>query len=108
MDLSVSIRSGVGSRVVGRVINLSEGGMLVATARGDEVGELADFELLGPTFRYAGRARLAHREEGALGLRFLSWDGPATRSLRALVDARLRAQQQLESDRRVGAGQLVG
>jgi hypothetical protein len=43
-----------------------------------------------------------------MDLRFLSWDGPATRSLRALVDARLRAQQQLESDRRVGAGQLVG
>ena len=65
--------------------------MLVAS--GDlEVGETAGFELVGPGFRFAGVATVAHRSDRAMGLRFLSWEGPAYRPVCALIAARLRRQ----------------
>jgi hypothetical protein len=65
--------------------------MLVAS--GDlEVGETAGFELVGPGFRFAGLATVAHRTDRAIGLRFLSWEGPAYPSVCALIAARLRRQ----------------
>jgi hypothetical protein len=85
------VRSAGRACVVGRVLNLSEGGMLVAS--GDrEVGETACFELVGPGFRFAGLATVAYRSDRAMGLRFLSWEGPAYRSVCALIAARLRRQ----------------
>jgi len=92
-DLSVSMRGNERSSVVGRVVNLSGGGMLVAISSDLDIGKFAHFELSGPAFCFAGRAEVAHRDDRAMGLRFVSWDGPVGRSVYALVVARLRRQQ---------------
>jgi hypothetical protein len=92
-DLSVSMRANERPSVVGRVVNLSGGGMLVAISSDLDLGKFAHFELSGPAFCYAGRAEVAHREDRAMGLRFVSWEGPVGRSVHALVAARLRRQQ---------------
>lgn len=63
--------------------------MLVESRSDLEVGELSGFELSGPGFRYVGFAAVAHRSEGALGLRFVAWEGPVDHAIRALVAARL-------------------
>ena len=91
-DLSAILRPPGRSCVIGRVLNLSEGGMLVASSDLD-VGETTDFELAGPDFRSAGLAKVAHRTEVATGLRFLRWQGIADRPLRALIAARIRKRQ---------------
>jgi hypothetical protein len=69
------------------VLNLSEGGMLVA---GEDlaVGDRTGFELAGPSFHYAGVAEVAHLTNGTTGLRFLSWQGQADRPVRSLIAAR--------------------
>jgi hypothetical protein len=90
-DLSATLRCVGRSRTVGRVLNLSEGGMLVAGSD-LKVGETASFELAGPDFQFAGLATVAHRTDRAAGLRFLSWEGPAYRPVCALIAARLRRQ----------------
>jgi hypothetical protein len=51
-DLSATLRSAGHTRVIGRVLNLSEGGMLFAGSDLD-VGETTSFELEGPGFRFA-------------------------------------------------------
>jgi hypothetical protein len=88
-DLSATLRSAGRIRVVGRVLNLSEGGMLLAGSDFD-VGETATFELEGPGFQFAGLATVAHCTGKAVGLRFLSWEGPAYRPICRLIVARLR------------------
>jgi hypothetical protein len=52
---------------VGRVLNLSQDGILVA-ATGLRPGEVTGIELHGPHFRYAGVAKVAHRSSGKTGL----------------------------------------
>ncbi len=91
--LSASLRSNGRSMGVGRVLNLCEDGMLVETSGDLEVGELSGFELAGPGFRYVGFAAVAHGSDGALGLRFVTWEGPVDGALCALVAARLRRGQ---------------
>jgi hypothetical protein len=91
-DLSATLRPSRRTCVRGRVLNLSEGGMLVAASDLD-AGETTDFELMGFDFRFAGVAEVAHRTDVATGLRFLRWQGPADRRLRALIAARVRKQQ---------------
>jgi hypothetical protein len=91
-DLSASLRSDRRCGDAGRVLNLCEGGMLLEGGSDLEVAETVGFELVGPYFRYAGLATIAHREDGAIGLRFLSWDGPVDRPVRALIAARLCGQ----------------
>ena len=86
-DLLASLRSIGRSEHVGRVLNLSQGGMLVAGGE-LKIGEISGFELAGPGFRYAGIAEIAHRTNGALGLRFIWWRARADRSLRELVKQR--------------------
>ena len=87
-DLSATLRPAGRASVVGDVLNISQGGMLVGA--GDlEVGETAGFEIIGPDFRLAGLATVAHCTEDATGLRFLSWQGPAHRTIRGLVQERL-------------------
>jgi len=55
-----------------RVLNLSEGGVLVAGGELD-VGEIVSFELSGfREFRFAGLAEVAHRTNRATGLRLLA------------------------------------
>ncbi len=92
-DLSASLRSSGRRLGVGRVLNLCEGGMLVEISCDLEAGEVSGFELAGPDFRYVGFAVVAHRAAGAIGLRFVTWEGPVDRSLRALVAARLSSGQ---------------
>lgn len=65
--------------------------MLVARSDLD-VGETAGFELVGPGFRFAGLATVAHHTDRAVGLRFLSWQGQAYRAVCALIAARLPRQ----------------
>jgi hypothetical protein len=91
-DLSASLRPSRRTCITGRVLNLSEGGMLVA-ASDVNAGETTAFELVGPDFRFAGVAEVAHRTDVATGLRFLRWQGPADRRLRALIGATVRKQQ---------------
>jgi hypothetical protein len=67
--------------------------MLVAARGAYPVAAIANVELDGPDFRYAGRAQVARRGDGVLGMRFLSWDGLAERSVRSLAAARLHRQQ---------------
>ncbi len=92
-DLSASLRSNGRRWVDGRVLNLSKGGMLVASGSDLDVGDCPGFELSGFDFSYGGRSEVAHRTGGAIGLHFLSWEGLADRAVSALVDARLRAEQ---------------
>jgi hypothetical protein len=86
-DLLASLRALGRSRSFARVINLSQGGMLVAET-GLQVGEETAFELAGPGFRYAGVADVAHITNGATGLRFRSWQGQADRPMRSLIAKR--------------------
>jgi hypothetical protein len=84
-DLSASLRSNGRCLGVGRVLNLCEGGMLVESGCDLGVGEISGFELAGVDFRYFGFAAVAHRAAGAIGLRFVTWEGPVEHSLRALM-----------------------
>ncbi len=78
---------------VSRVLNLCEAGMLLESSSDLAVGEISGFELAGPGFRYVGFAAVAHRSDGVIGLRFLTWEGPVDHSIRALVAARLSSGQ---------------
>jgi hypothetical protein len=66
--------------------------MLVVTSDLD-VGGTTDFELVGPDFRFAGLAKVAHRTDVATGLRFLRWQRPTDPPLRAMIAASIRKQQ---------------
>jgi hypothetical protein len=72
------------------VLNLSEGGVLVAGGERD-VGEIVSFELSGPReFRFAGLAEVAHSTKRATGLRFLNPDASAGRQIEDLIAPRIR------------------
>jgi hypothetical protein len=86
------------------VLNLGEGGMLVADLDLD-VGVLASFEIAGLYFRYAGVAAAAHNTDGATGVHFVRWQGQADRPLRALIAA--RTVRQRLTVREPGAGQAL-
>jgi len=75
-----------------RVLNLSEGGVLVAGGERD-IGEIVSFELSGPQeFRFAGLAEVAHSTKTATGLRFLDADASARRQIEDLIATRIRGQ----------------
>jgi len=71
-----------------RVLNLSEGGMLVTGGELD-VGAIARFELVGRELRSVGIAEVAHRSPATTGLRFVQVDASAGREVRQLVTARV-------------------
>ena len=73
-DLHSNLAASGSSTEVDRVLNLSDGGMLIANRR-LKVGQETDFELTGPNFHYAGVAEVAHLTTESTGLRFLSWQG---------------------------------
>jgi PilZ domain len=74
-----------GRYAVDRVLNLSEGGVLVAGGEPD-VGEIVSFELSGPRdFRFAGLAEVAHSTNRATGLRFLDAEASADREIEDLI-----------------------
>jgi len=85
--LRARIGSGRESRDVEDVINLSEGGMLVAD-KGLTVGARTGFELSGPDFHYAGVAEVMHLTNETTGLRFLSWQARDNRPIRSLIEQR--------------------
>jgi PilZ domain len=77
--------SGDESRSVESVLNLSEGGMLVADDTLD-VGQKTEFELSGPSFHYAGVAEVVHLTNETTGLRFLSWQNHDNRPIRSMIE----------------------
>jgi PilZ domain len=86
-DVRARFGSGGGSRGVDRVLNLSEGGMLVADDTLN-VGQSTAFELSGPDFHYAGVAEVMHLTNETAGLRFLSWQARDNRPIRSLIEQR--------------------
>jgi hypothetical protein len=86
-DVRARFGSGGSSRGVDSVLNLSEGGMLVA----DDtltLGQSTPFELSGPSFHYAGVAEVMHLTNETTGLRFLSWQARDNRPIRSLIEER--------------------
>jgi hypothetical protein len=90
-DLRARIGSGRSSRGVDNVINVSEGGMLVAD-NSLSVGDRTGFELSGPDFHYAGVAEVMHLTNETTGLRFLSWQDRDNRPFRSLIEQRAEWQ----------------
>jgi hypothetical protein len=86
-DVRARFGSGRDSRGVDRVLNLSEGGMLVAD-QSLAVGQTTGFELSGPSFHYAGVAEVVHLTSETAGLRFLSWQDHDNRPIRSLIEQR--------------------
>jgi hypothetical protein len=95
-DVAARFGSGPDSRGVDRVLNLSEGGMLVADGSLD-VGERTGFELSGPNFHYAGVAEVVHLTSETTGLRFLSWQNHDDRPIRSLIEQRSEWQAPVEA-----------
>ena len=84
-DFRARFGSAGGSRSVDRLINLSEGGMLVTDDTLD-VGQTTEFELSGPSFHYAGVAKVVHLTNETTGLRFLSWQTHDNRPIRSMIE----------------------
>jgi hypothetical protein len=84
-DLLAHVRPTGRPLQVGRVLNLSEGGMLIADGELN-VGDTTNFELEGPGFHYAGVAEVAHLTTEGTGLRFLSWQGQDRRLVRSMIE----------------------
>jgi hypothetical protein len=95
-DVAARFGSGSDSRGVDRVLNLSEGGMLVADGSLD-VGERTGFELSGPNFHYAGVAEVVHLTSETTGLRFLSWQNHDDRPIRSMIEQRSEWQAPAEA-----------
>jgi hypothetical protein len=92
-DLSARLRSSGRRWASARVLNLSEGGMLV-TGSELEIGEIASFEIAGPDFRSAGVVEVTHRTDEVTGLRIVRWDAPSTRNMRSLIRGRIGRERQ--------------
>lgn len=71
-----------------RVLNLSASGMLIS---GDDLdlGAVTRFELIGPRFRSAGTAEVAHRSTQTMGLKFIELDSVSEEDLHDVVIGRL-------------------
>jgi hypothetical protein len=95
-DVAARFGSGPDSRGVDRVLNLSEGGMLVADGSLD-VGARTGFELSGPDFHYAGVAEVVHLTSETTGLRFLSWQNHDDRPIRSMIEQRSEWQAPAEA-----------
>jgi hypothetical protein len=105
-DLSARLR-GAGRRSdTLSVLNLSEGGMLIAGGE-LEVGEVVSFEFPAPDFWSAGLAEVAHRTDEATGLRFTRWDTSTERAIRNLIVSRIR-KQHMESAAHSVPGHYLG
>jgi hypothetical protein len=96
-DFRATLGSGRDSRGVDRVLNLSEGGMLVAD-QSLQVGQTTGFELSGPSFHYAGVAEVVHLTSETTGLRFLSWQSHDNRPIRSLIEQRAEWQAPANAD----------
>jgi hypothetical protein len=96
-DFRATFGSGRDSRGVDRVLNVSEGGMLVAD-NSLEIGQTTGFELSGPSFHYAGVAEVVHLTSETTGLRFLSWQSHDNRPIRSLIEQRSEWQAPASAD----------
>jgi hypothetical protein len=105
-DLSARLRDGERRSHTLRVLNLSEGGMLIAGGE-LEVGDIVSFEFAGPDCRSTGLAEVAHRTDEATGLRFTRWDASADRAIHNLIAGRI-CQQHMESAARSVPGCYLG
>jgi hypothetical protein len=84
-DLRAKLRTSDVAPTADRVLNLSEGGMLIANNK-LTVGHKTAFELTGSSFHYAGVAEVVHLTNETAGLRFLSWQGHDDRPVRSLIE----------------------
>ncbi len=104
-ELAVTLTSEDSDGPARPVINLSEGGMLIAGAE-PAVGAVATFELDGPDFRYTGLAEARHQTDEATGLQFVRWDRPGERKVRAKIAGWVRDQHHESAARSVPGGYL--
>ncbi len=104
-DLSIRLHPTGRRRSSRRVLNLSEGGMLIAGAE-LEVGSVMDFELAAGEFHAAGIAEVEHCSGGTTGLRFVRWDATADRKIHQLIIDRIRKQRHEESARSIPGSYL--
>jgi hypothetical protein len=104
-DLSIEMRAAGRRASHRRVLNLSEGGMLIAGGR-LKVGSLTNFELEAGEFHAAGVAEVEHSTPDTTGLRFVRWDALADRKIHELIVERVRRQQHDEAARTVPGGYL--
>jgi hypothetical protein len=102
-DVRANLGSEGDSRGVDRVLNLSEGGMLLAD-QSLTIGQRTGFELSGPSFHYAGVAEVVHLTTETTGLRFLSWQSHDNRPIRSLIEQRSDWQAPASPDTRREGG----
>jgi hypothetical protein len=102
-DVRAKLGSEGDSRGVDRVLNLSEGGMLLAD-QSLTIGQRTGFELSGPSFHYAGVAEVVHLTTETTGLRFLSWQSHDNRPIRSLIEQRSDWQAPASPDTRREGG----
>jgi hypothetical protein len=67
-----------------RVLNISEGGMLVDGVR-PAIGQRVDFTLEGAGLPGTGAARVVHRIDGVAGLAVERWEAPLGQAVHDLV-----------------------
>ena len=99
-DVSIRLRSAAGRPSTRRVLNLSEGGMLIAGGR-LEVGSTMSFELAAGDLHAAGVARVEHCTSDTTGLRFVEWEPSADRRIQELIIGRIRNERHEEASRAV-------
>jgi hypothetical protein len=101
-DLAATVWRSRRRCVVGRVLNLSETGLLVV-GDGVAVGDVTAFELRGSDFCFGGYAEVAHVTRRAMGLHVLGWRGPASRRIDALMLRRVKGNDRYASQSAVPA-----
>jgi c-di-GMP-binding flagellar brake protein YcgR len=104
-DLSIRLRPAGRTQPQRRVLNLSEGGMLIAGGR-FEVGSTMPFELAAGDLHAAGLAQVEHSTGGTTGLRFVRWDPSGDREIQELIHERIRNQRHEEAAHTVPGGYL--
>src|SRR5512142_497045 len=95
-DLAIRLRTGGRLQPKRRVLNVSEGGMLIAGG-GLEVGSTLPFELAVGSLQVTGIAEVEHCTGDTAGLRFLEFERAADRTIHRLIRERIRDQRREEA-----------
>lgn len=104
-DVSIRLRPAGRRQPTRRVLNLSEGGVLIAGGQ-LEVGSTMAFELAAGDLHATGIAEVEHCTGNAAGLRFLQWDPSGDREIHELIHERIRDQRHEEAAHAVPGGYL--
>jgi PilZ domain len=95
-DLAIRLRTGGRLQPKRRVVNVSEGGVLIAGG-GLEVGSRVPFELAAGSVEITGVAEVEHCTADTAGLRFLEFEASADRTIHLLIRERIRKQRRAEA-----------